>query len=158
MKQVLIIESQMNQYRVPFYAKLHQALRAQSIQLTVAYSDPIPSEAIKNDTCDLPQEFGMKVPGHWFWKEKLLFQPLLSTALGSDLVVVEQANKFILNHLFLPLSRLGLRRIAFWGLGQNRQDGRFTLSEWYRRNTITCVSWCFPFTPPPPTHLPPTPL
>jgi glycosyltransferase involved in cell wall biosynthesis len=146
MKRVLIIESQMNQYRVPFYTKLHQALSAQSIQLTVAYSDPIPSEAIKNDTCDLPQEFGMKVPGHWFWKEKLLFQPLLRTALGSELVVVEQANKFVLNHVLLPLSRLGLRRIAFWGLGENRQDGRIGISEWYRRKTINWVSWWFAYT------------
>jgi glycosyltransferase involved in cell wall biosynthesis len=142
----LIIESQMNQYRAPFYTKLHQVLHAQSIQLTVAYSDPIPSEAIKNDTCDLPQEFGLKVSGHWFWKEKLLFQPLLRTALGSDLVVVEQANKFILNHLLLPLSRMGLRRIAFWGLGENRQDGRIGISEWYRRKTINWVSWWFAYT------------
>jgi len=66
--------------------------------------------------------------------------------MTADLVVIDQGNKFLLNHLLLPLSRMGLRRVAFWGLGENRQDGQRLLSEWYRRKTLHWVSWWFAYT------------
>ena len=50
MKNVLIVEAQMKQYRAPFYALLYEALHADGIQLTVAYSEPPASESWKKDT------------------------------------------------------------------------------------------------------------
>lgn len=146
MKSVLIIEAQMKQYRAPFYARLNDALRADGIRLTVAYSDPPPSEARKKDNCELPPEYGLKVNLSWLWPNRLLHQPLLKAALTSDLVIVEQANRFILNHLLLPLARVGLRQVAFWGHGENRQAGAIRVSEWYRRRTLNWVSWWFAYT------------
>jgi L-malate glycosyltransferase len=146
MKTVLIIEAQMKQYRAPFFARLNDALRADGIRLTAAYSDPPPSEARKKDTCDLPPEYGLKVKGYWLWQRRLLYQTLLKATLASDLVIVEQANRIILNHLLLPLSRAGLRRVAFWGQGDNLQAERIRFSEWYRRKTLNWVSWWFAYT------------
>jgi glycosyltransferase involved in cell wall biosynthesis len=146
MKKVLIIESQMNQYRVPFYRMLNTVLAEREIQLTVAYSHPNAEETRKNDTCDLPKEFGRKVPGYWFCRGKVLVQPLLGAALQADLVIIEQANKFVLNHVLLGLSRLGLKRVAFWGLGENRQTGQIRISEKYRRRSLNWVSWWFAYT------------
>jgi L-malate glycosyltransferase len=146
MKSVLIIEAQMKQYRAPLFAMLNDALRADGVRLTVAYSDPTPSEARKKDNCDLPSEYGLKVNGSWLWPNRLLHQPLLKAALTSDLVIVEQANRLILNHLLLPLARVGLRQVAFWGLGDNRQAGAIRVSEWYRRKTLNWVSWWFAYT------------
>jgi glycosyltransferase involved in cell wall biosynthesis len=130
MKQVLVIESHMNRYRVPFYTLLHKALAEREIELSVAYSDQNSDERPKNDTCDLPVEFGRKVPGYWFGRERVLVQPLLGAAMRADLVIVEQANKFALSHLLLALSRLGLKRV----------------SEWYRRKSLKWVSWWFAYT------------
>src|SRR6266478_3027059 len=93
MKKVLIIEAQMKQYRAPFYALLHEALRADGIQLTVAYSEPPASELWKKDTRELPEEYGLKVSGYWLWPDKVLYQPLLRSALSSDLVVVDTGNR-----------------------------------------------------------------
>jgi L-malate glycosyltransferase len=146
MNRVLIIEAQIKQYRLPFYELLTERLRAKSIELQVAYSDPTPAEASKKDNCDLPAWYGNKVKGYWLLREKLLFQPLLRAALRADLVIVEQGNKFLLNHILLPFSRAGIKRVAFWGLGENRQDGRMVLSEWYRRKTLNGVSWWFAYT------------
>jgi L-malate glycosyltransferase len=146
MKRVLIVESQMNQYRVPFYTLLCKELAARGIQLSVAYSHPNSEEEPKNDTCDLPLEYGRKVPGYWFCHGKVLFQPLFHAALQANLVIVEQANKFVLNHFLLALSRLGLKRLAFWGLGENRQTGQSRISEWYRRRSLNWVSWWFAYT------------
>lgn len=142
MKDVLIIEAQMKQYCAPFFALLNDALRADGIRLTVAYSDPPPCEAGKKDNCELPPEYGLKVNGSWLWPDRLLYQPLLKAALTSDMVIVEQANRLVLNHLLLPLSRAGLLRVAFWG-HENRKADRIRLSEWYRRKTLNWVSWWF---------------
>ncbi len=146
MNQVLIIEAQIKQYRLPFYELLVERLRAKSIELQVVYSDPTPAEASKKDNCDLPGWYGKKVEGYWLLREKLLFQPVLGAALKADLVIVEQGNKFLLNHILLPLSNAGIKRVAFWGLGENRQDGRLPVSEWYRRRTLNWVSWWFAYT------------
>jgi L-malate glycosyltransferase len=146
MKQVLIIEAQIKRYRLPFYQQLADALREADIQLRVGYSDPPSSETGKKDTCDLPLDYGMKVEGYWLLPEKLLLQPLFRAAITADLVVIDQGNRFLLNYFLLPLSRMGLRRVAFWGLGQNRQDGQLPLSEWYRRKTLSWVSWWFAYT------------
>jgi glycosyltransferase involved in cell wall biosynthesis len=146
MKRVLIIEAQIKQYRVPFYERLHVALAADGVELKVAYSDPPLLEACKKDICDLPARYGMKVSGYWVAGGKLLFQPLLRAALESDLIIVDQANKFLLNHLLLPLALLGVKRLAFFGHGQNGRDKKLALSEWYRRRTLNWVSWWFAYT------------
>ena len=65
MKRVLIVEAQMKQYRVAFYERLYAALSDANIQLRVAYSNPSLKEASKKDTCDLPDEYGVKVKAYW---------------------------------------------------------------------------------------------
>jgi len=146
MKRVLIIEAQIKQYRFVFYEQLKAALQRSDIDLQVGYSDPTPVEAAKRDNCNLPTDYGRKVKGYWFFGDKILFQPLLSSAVSADLVVVEQANRFVLNHLLIMLSRIGLKRVAFWGLGENLQAGQLYVSECYRRKTLNAVSWWFAYT------------
>jgi glycosyltransferase involved in cell wall biosynthesis len=146
MKSVLIIEAQMKRYRLPFYACLNETLHREGIRLTVAYSDPPPREATKKDTCELPEEFGLKVNGYWLWPDRLLLQPLLKRAITADLVVLDHGNRFLLNHLLLPLSRLGLRRVAFWGHAENQSERRIHFCEWYRRKTLNWVWWWFAYT------------
>jgi glycosyltransferase involved in cell wall biosynthesis len=146
MKKVLIIEAQMKQYRAPFYAQLYEALRADGIQLKVAYSEPPASESLQKDTCDLPKEYGLKVRAYWLWPDRIIYQPLLSAAISSDLVVVDTGNKFLLNHLLLAFSRTGVQRVAFWGHAKNRRARRIRLLEWYRGKTLNWVSWWFAYT------------
>ncbi|HEY1802698.1 MAG TPA: glycosyltransferase family 4 protein [Terriglobales bacterium] len=146
MKRVLIIEAQIKQYRLPFYRKLVETFANRDIELRVGYSDPPPSERSRRDNCDLPVDYRIKVKGYWLLHEKLLIQPLFRAALRADLVIIDQGNKYLLNHFLLPLSRMGIRRVAFWGLGENRQDGKIWMSEWYRRKTIAWVSWWFAYT------------
>jgi len=72
-------------------------------------------------------------------------QPILSEVLKGDLVILEQANKFVLNHFVVLLSMLGLKRVAFFGHGRNRQQGgRF--SEWYKKAILKRVDWWFAYT------------
>src|SRR5277367_474713 len=146
MKRVLIIEAQIKRYRKPFYERLNHALCREDVQLKVVYSPPSPSEERKHDNCDLPQEYGVTIKGYWFGKGQFLFQPALREIVLADLVVVDQANRFILNHFLIPLSFLKLKRTAFWGLGENRQADRSRFSEWYKVRTLNYVDWWFAYT------------
>src|SRR5579884_208015 len=94
---VLIVEAQIKKYREAFYRGLYQRLLADGIRLVVAYSDPPHSELCKNDSCDLPLEFGVKVKAYWGYREKLCYQPLLRQALRADLVILDEGNRYLLN-------------------------------------------------------------
>lgn len=146
MKKVLIIEAQIKQYRKPFYERLHSALCKEGVQLKIVYSAPAPSEAQKNDNCELPREFSVKTKGYWIGKERLLFQPAFREVASADMVVIDQANRFLLNHLLLPLSLFKMKKVAFWGLGENLQAGRSRFSEWYKMRTLNWVDWWFGYT------------
>jgi glycosyltransferase involved in cell wall biosynthesis len=146
LKRVLIIEEELSPYRVPFYAKLQVALQWHQIGLRVAYSDAQPTKRCRHLTIDLPAEYGFKVRAFRGADKRFVFQPLFGEAARADLVVIEQASKFILNHILLPASLLGLKRVAFWGHGRSRAENRSALSEWHKRKTLNWVDWWFAYT------------
>jgi glycosyltransferase involved in cell wall biosynthesis len=146
MKKVLIIEAQIKRYRRPFYDRLNAALRKEAVQLKVVYSAPTLPEGQKHDNCELAREYGVKVKGYWIAKGRLLFQPAFREVASADLIVIDHANRFVLNHFLLPLSFLKLKRTAFWGLGEYLQADRSRLSEWYKERTLNWVDWWFAYT------------
>jgi L-malate glycosyltransferase len=146
MKRVLIIQSQIKQYRVPFFEALHRALAQEGVALRVAYSDPSRREAAKSDNRDLPADLGVKVKGTWMCSDKIFFQSLLKEVMAADFVIMEQANKYIWTHLLLALSILRLKKVAFWGHGRNRQARQRGLSESLKALSLNRVVWWFAYT------------
>jgi glycosyltransferase involved in cell wall biosynthesis len=143
---VLVVQAQVKHYRVPFFEQLHETLARDGVTLRVAYSDPSPSEAKKGDNQDLPAEYGVKVRCLRILGERVFYQPLLSEILAADLVVVEQANKHVLNYLLFPLSALGIKKVAFWGHGRNRQRQGRKFAEWLKKSALNRVDWWFAYT------------
>ncbi len=146
MQKVLIIQSEMKRYRIPFFSALHAALRRDGIELTVAYSNSHISHSDRGDRAELPAPIGKKVKGWWFFN-RLLYQPLWREIFASDLVIVGPEGKYLNNPALLILSFLKLKTIAFWGLGPNRYPDRSAVSEWIKRCFFTCVDWWFAYTP-----------
>jgi glycosyltransferase involved in cell wall biosynthesis len=136
----------MKQYRIAFFCRLHEALQDDGVHLTVAYSEPVAGELGKADNAELPGSVGLKVKGHWLARGRLLYQPLLGRILKSDLVVVEQANKYILNWLLMVASRIGAKKTAFWGHGRNRQQPNGTLAQRLKKFTLRSADWWFAYT------------
>jgi glycosyltransferase involved in cell wall biosynthesis len=145
-RRVLIIQSQMKQYRVPFFCRLYEALQGDGVHLTVAYSDPVAAELCKADSAELPGNVGLKVPGYWLARGRFLYQPLFRRILNSDLIIVEQANKHVLNWPLMAASRLGAKKIAFWGHGRNRQQSAGTLAQRLKKFTLHSADWWFAYT------------
>lgn len=145
MLKVLIIQEEMLQYRLPFFKDLADALRRDGIQLRVAYSNPSNTQG-RNDECDLPPEMSRKVNGYWLFGKRALWQPLLSEIAAADLIVAGHATKYLLNYILVVLSMFRMKRVAFWGMGENRDKNRSAFSELIRRLTVNKVDWCFSYT------------
>jgi L-malate glycosyltransferase len=146
MSRVLIIQAVMKQYRVPFFTKLHTALRQDGVELTVAYSNQNSKEALRQDDDDLPAEFGRKLKAYWI-ADRFLYQSVWREVASADLVIVNPENKYIVNPLLLLLSALRLKTVAFWGLGpMHPYRYRSAFSEWIRKKQIGMVDWWFAYT------------
>lgn len=145
-RRVLIIQSQVKQYRVPFFETLRSALAEDDITLRVAYSDPPRKDRAKKDNCELPADYGIKVKAYWAFGERIVWQPVLDEVTNADLVIVEQANKYVMNHFLLFSAAFGLKKLAFWGLGENKEASQLPISEWYRRKTLRLPDWWFAYT------------
>jgi glycosyltransferase involved in cell wall biosynthesis len=143
-KTVLIIQGQMKHYRVPFFTRLRDVLRDDGISLRVAYS--LPDNDGRHDEAELPPELGLNVNVCRLFSERILYQPLLRAVACADLVIAEQGNRYLLNYLLVILSVLGCKRVAFWGLGENKDAGRSEFSEWVRRRVANKVDWWFAYT------------
>ena len=145
-RRVCIIQAVVKHYRRPFFDRLHQHLKEQGVSLQVIYSDPNPVEAKRRDAVDLPPEYGHKVRASWLMNQRFLYQPVLGAALKSDLVIVEQASKYLMNYPFAAISGLGLMRFAYWGHGRNWQQSGSSMSEDIKRILMRRADWWFAYT------------
>lgn len=145
MVKVIIIQQVMKQYRLPFFLRLHDTLAMRGIDLTVAYSEPSKAHAARKDNVELPAHVGLKVKAYWFFN-RLVYQPLWKHIAAADLVVIGPEIKYVINPLLLLMSALGLKTVAFWGLGPNRFPGRSNVAEWIKVKFFTKVNWWFAYT------------
>ena len=145
MPRVLIIQAEMKHYRLPFFTKLHEALRQDGIELAIAYSAQNRRQATRGDSAELPPEIGRKVPGYWF-ADRFLYQSLWREIFSADLVIVGNENKYLINPFLLLLSALRLKTVAFWGLGPNMHPDRSAFSEWIKEKLVASVDWWFAYT------------
>src|SRR5262245_2487519 len=113
MPSVLIVQAQAKQYRVPFYDGLNSALARQVLRRPVAHRDPPPSEEQNAHNFALPAADGVNVPGRWYLRDRVLYQPVLGLARDADLVIAEHANKQLVNLPLLLRARLGHGKLAF---------------------------------------------
>lgn len=145
--QVVIIQQVIKHFRLPFYLLLQQRLAEQGIALTVYYSAPAKAEAMKGDNCTashLPAFFH-EIPcyrmGKLTWQSPPFRHP-------KQLVIIEQANRHLLNYWLLLQRFLGCRsEIAWWGHGFNHQGER-GWREKIKVRLLRSVDWFFAYTQP----------
>ena len=147
LRKVLILETQIKQYRQPLFMGLSEALATSNIQLKVAYSRATESEGRKSDNVDLPPPIGIEVPALSILNDKVILQRTLKPIMDADLIVLTQENRLLLNYLVLTLRQLGIKKVAFWGHGDNRQRLSVGPSAWLKRRLLDKVDWWFSYTP-----------
>jgi glycosyltransferase involved in cell wall biosynthesis len=144
---VTIVTKSLPHYRVPFFEALRLELERSGVTLALVYGLPDAEEAKKQDTATLSWGHPIRnrrIPlgGRSFW-----WQPCATLIRGSDLVIVEQATRLLLNYLLLARQTLGGTKVAFWGHGRNFQGhnaNRF--GEAVKRLISRWPHWWFAYT------------
>lgn len=144
-KRVCIVQPVMKQYRVPFFMGLQKDLRQRGIELQVVYGTPWKAEAKRGDNVDLPSPLGRRVRSWYLWN-KVLVIPTVWPWLKADLVIVEQANKNLLNYFLIPFYKLGLKKLAYWGHGRDMQGDLNSKGEKFKRYLLPMANWWFAYT------------
>lgn len=143
MRRVSYIFPTSHHYRLPFHERLREILSLHDIDYSVVYCEPDLINQKKRDTVDI--EWGRKVRSTTF--RGLVYQHGLREALKSDLVIVQQENRLLLNYVCNIAWSLGRMRLAYFGHGRNFQ-ARFpdNRSERFKRFWATKCDWWFGYT------------
>lgn len=143
--KVCIVQPVMKQYRVPFFMRLADLLARAGIELQVVYGTPWAGERERNDHADLSPPLGKRVTS-WVPGGRILLMPVVHPWMAADLVVIEHANKHVLNYLLAGLSRLDMKRVAYWGHGRDRQADPGSRAERLKRRSLHWADWWFAYT------------
>lgn len=144
--RVAIVYKSLPQYRRRFYELLKARLEEQGIEFVLIYGQPGHSEASKKDSIELPWAHKIKNSIFRLGSRELYWQPCTRLLKDTDLVIVEQASKLLLNYWLMLQSFFGRRKMAFWGHGRNFQDHNASRSgEWVKAWMSRRVFWWFSY-------------
>lgn len=146
MRRVVILQEVLAAYRVEFYEQLRAGLADEGVELVLAHGAAAGDRAMRGDEASLSWAHLVGA-----WRPRLPGAPVWLKAWrlsrGADLVIVEHANRQLINYPLLLLSRLGHGRLAFWGHGANLQaHSSRSVAERLKRWTARGPHWWFAYT------------
>lgn len=146
-RTVVVLQRVLPHYRVAFFSRLADALSDHGVALRVLYGQERPGAVPKSVYPDAPWAEFVE---NSYWEvggTELVWQKCLGKMGSPDLVIIEQANRLLVNYPLLALRALTGRRVAYWGHGRNLQSGNATdLRERLKRRMIRSVDWWFAYT------------
>lgn len=146
MLTVSIVQRIVPHYRVAVLRTMRQVLETHGVDMEVIYGQE--AEGTVPRSVQLDEPWAHRIQNRYLrvGKAELVWQPCLHKAMRADLVVVEQANRLLVNYALMA-ARSGARRVAFWGHGVNRQaDDAGSVSERLKRRLAVAVDWWFAYT------------
>lgn len=144
-RRVLIVQTYVPQYRVAFFEGLKAFLDAQNIHLDLVYSGPPDDAARKSDAVRLPWAMYRTNRRFRVGRRELVYQPVARLARGYDLVIVENANKLLINPVLACMNGLGMTRLAYWGHGKNFQGGEALMGASLKSAMLRHAHWWFAY-------------
>lgn len=145
MKKVILIQRTLKFYRIPFLNSLKDKLSESGIELIFVYGN---DDIISFNDATL--NWGIQVRNYSIniFEKKLYYQPIFKYLKNSNLIIVEQATKYLNNYVLWILSLLKIKKLAFWGHGINFQSNNpYSFSELVKRIMTKKVDWFFAYTP-----------
>ena len=145
--KVVIIQRIIPHYRIPFFIKLQQLLKNENIDLFLIYGQEQPGTIPR--TVDIDQPWAIRITNRYFMLPfgELIWQPCGHLIQDADLVIIEQANRFIIHYFLQFLWRNPTHKLAFWGHGTNFQSRhKECLNNKFKRYLAKKVDWWFAYT------------
>lgn len=148
MPTVAILQRILPDYRIAFFRQLHQELALYGIDLKLFYGQERLGTVPR--TVDLAAPWAVRVKNrYWpFGDQEFVWQPVHRYLSDVDAVIVEQANRLLVNHYLILRRTLNTGpRLAYWGHGKNHQaESSNSASERLKRRLSCQVDWWFAYT------------
>jgi glycosyltransferase involved in cell wall biosynthesis len=147
MSSVTVIQRVLPHYRVPFFTQLAESLAAEGISLQLLYGHERPGSVPR--TVSLDEPWARRIHNRYLTISglELVWQPCITELRGADLIIVEQANRLLLNYLLQGLGKFFGFKIALWGHGRNLQSRVPTgFRERFKQALKHRVDWWFAYT------------
>ena len=145
--RVLFVCEWIPRYQLSFFDALRSALARHDVELTVVQGDPPSQAALRRDSARLP--WAIHRPNRYIGLggRQLVWQPWTREALASDLVIVDQASRWLLDYWLLRQQARGRVKVALLGHGANLNEARASrLGEWVKRHVSRRAHWWFAYT------------
>lgn len=146
-RRVCIVQRIVPHYRVQFFRALQATLARSAVDLHLIHGQEFPGTVPRG--VDFDETWAHRIQNRYLRiaQHELIWQPCsLREFRGADLVIVEHANRLLLNYRLLAARSNG-RRLAFWGHGTNYQAlGQHSTGETIKRNLARSVDWWFAYT------------
>ena len=145
--RVAIVQRVFPHYRLSFMRKLREKLESHAIDLRLVYGQERPATVPKS--VDLADSWATKIKNQYIDTPvgELVWQPCLSYLQNVDLLIVEQANRLLVNYPLQFFWRNRKRKLAFWGHGANFQaQNKSGFKEKLKASFVGKVDWWFAYT------------
>lgn len=146
MKKIVIINQSLAQYRSDFFNSLKEVLLKYDIELEVIYGKDSYINALKKDEVEI--EWAKYISNKVFkiGKTELIWQPCLKDIKDKDLVIVDNANRFLINYYLIFVRKYSKYKFAFWGHGRNLQDKVNSWPNKFKYLFLNKCDWWFAYT------------
>ncbi len=144
--KVLIIQKSLPHYRLTFFEGLRRFLLTKGVELSLAYGNGNKEDQKKQDLVKLDWAIPYENEVFSVAGKELYWQPLLHLVADFDLVVVEQANKLLLNYMLMVRKKKNGFKLAFWGHGIAENIGVSKTSKLWKQRLFHQADWWFAYT------------
>jgi glycosyltransferase involved in cell wall biosynthesis len=146
-KTVVILQRVLPHYRVAFFTRLFRKLGDRGIRLRVLYGQELPGTVPRSVHPDA--EWAEYIDNRYWTigENELVWQSCLDRLDSPALVIIEQANRLLVNYYLLIRRATKGLRLAYWGHGRNLQSRNSNaFRERLKRRLINAVDWWFGYT------------
>jgi L-malate glycosyltransferase len=146
MKKILILYKFLPQYRKEFFNLLKAELAKHRIELELIYSKNSNVDALKKDEVDI--EWAKFIPSRRLriGRTEMIWQPCLKDLKDKDMVIVESANKLLINYYLMFARHFSRYKLVFWGHGRNLQEDIGSFRNRFKYLFLNKCDWWFGYT------------
>jgi len=146
MKNVLIVYRILPHYRIEFYNGLREALLKENVMLHLVYGKGTQMDTLKNDQVDI--EWATFIPNkiYRFYKFEIIVQPCFSYLKNKDMIIVEGANRLLLNYYLMLIRPFSRFKLGVWGHGRNLQIAKDSKRNKFKNLFLRNCDWYFAYT------------
>jgi glycosyltransferase involved in cell wall biosynthesis len=146
-RRVVIIQRALPSFRVSFFERLRDDLSRRGVELCLVHGQFGDPRVAKANTMTLPWAKTVRTTTFSAFGRDVWWQPALKYVRGADLVICEQANRHLINHLLLLGRGLAGFKVAFWGHGRDFQtDSPEGVLERLKSFYTRKADWWFAYT------------